>query len=65
MTNLDIDRAVIRLLRRLDVIMACTSGQINFERVAERVYAIRKALADQTPKPPARLNRHGKTEVQS
>ena len=45
MTTVDVNKAVLRLLRRLDKIMACSSGMPNFQQVQERVEKIRAALA--------------------
>ena len=42
---IDIDRAILRLQRRLDRILNCTSGMPNYELVAARIQKIRAALA--------------------
>jgi hypothetical protein len=44
MTLHDVDLAVKRLRRRLDKIMACTSGMPNYEIVAERIAKLRAAI---------------------
>lgn len=44
MTTTDVDRAINRLSKRLDTIMACTSGMPNFEAVAAKVTVYRAAL---------------------
>ena len=50
MTTVDVDRAVVRLLRRLDKIMACSSGMGNFPQIEKKVTALRGALAEYAPK---------------
>jgi hypothetical protein len=44
MTHHDIDLAIKRLRRRLDKIMACTSGMPNYPSIAKRVSLIREAI---------------------
>ena len=44
MTTNDVNRAIARLSKRLDYIMACTSGMPNFKAVAEKVTIYRAAL---------------------
>ena len=46
MTVHDIDLAVARLNRRLDKIMACTSGMPNYEEVNRRVQIWREVIAE-------------------
>jgi hypothetical protein len=47
----DVDLAVRRLRRRLDHIMACTSGLPNYELVAASVAKLRAALAAAEARP--------------
>lgn len=50
MTLRDVDLAVKRLLRRLDKIIACTSGLPDYELVAARVAAVRAAICPIGPR---------------
>jgi hypothetical protein len=43
-TTSDVDKAVAALKRRLDRIMACSSGHPNFELVQAKVTKVRAAL---------------------
>ena len=49
MTQHDVDLAVRRLNRRLDKIIACTSGMPNYEEVAKRVSLVRAAIRPYDP----------------
>jgi len=52
---IEVDRAVARLERRLDTIMACTSGMPNFELVSAKVNQVRTALLSVSVLHPATL----------
>lgn len=44
--NIDVDKAVRSLIRRLDKIRACTSGHYQYRQVADKIIKLENILLD-------------------